>query len=242
MWEVLSHARKEDAEIHFLATHWEELIDHYNVTYSLYIRGFSFNKFKSEIQDYVHDSIQRTNNLLGDIILKTLTVPSLFAVWMIVLRSSKYDDFFNFGLCIVLTLSAVMIIFVVDNQQFLVEQISKSTMKTMSIFSNRPSISGLADKDTMNALDDFITDNQSTIEQRLEYVSIRLMVVRMLIWSFVLTAFAITINASWPYSTSIWFVYAPLILFLTASTIHILVTLIKGKLNQKKNRQNFHVN
>jgi hypothetical protein len=207
LWEILAYARLEDADIHFIGTHWEELLNTYNKSYALYIRGFSFTKFKSEIEEFQHESIEKINDLLGNIIIKSLAVPSLFSIWLFVLRSPKYDAIFNSGVCLALLFSATVIIFAIDNQQYLIGQVRKSIKRSISNFLTQPSLKFPIDRKSNDELDDLIHDNNKQLQGRLNNISLKLLIIRLSIWFFVLLSSHLTFVAGWEYRIPMELIY-----------------------------------
>jgi hypothetical protein len=200
LWEVLSHAAIADSEIYFIAVHWEELIKTFKSNHELYIRGFSFSKFTGEVHDYVHDNIAKAHNLLSEISLKVLTIPSLFLVWLYVLRIKTFDETFSIALSATLTLSAIVIILVVDNQHYFVRQLMKSTRNTFNRFTLKSNLSSeFIDEDRQEIIN-MISTNKDELLGRLKFIKHKLVVIRFMIWLFVLIAFYTTVHVNWVYS------------------------------------------
>jgi hypothetical protein len=199
LWETISKSKSGEPDILYLAKHWEDLIGNYNATYSLYIRGFSFSKFKMEIQEFIHDSIVKANSLLGDIVLKTLSIPSIFAVWLYLTRSPRFDEYFSLGLCVAVLFSSLIVIFAIDNQQFLVGQLKTTTENTLGQFSKTTKN---VEKFDNQEIDKLIVESSVTINKRLENIGIRLLAMRVSVWLFVISSVIITSYLSWPYESS----------------------------------------
>jgi hypothetical protein len=208
---ILAKSQSNESDLLTLVKNWGELKSTYLATYELYIRGFSFSKFISDITDYVHETIQKANNLLGDIVIKTLAVPSLFAVWLLVLRSNSVDSIFAIGLCATLTFSSVLVIFVIDNQQFLVKQLQKSAGNTLDNF-----MSNQANESNASFNIDILTlleNSNNMLKKRLKNISNRLLAIRLFIWLFILTSLVITVESTWIYSQStISVIYIPMVI------------------------------
>ncbi|MEH6384880.1 MAG: hypothetical protein V7780_09740 [Colwellia sp.] len=203
LWDALRHAQKDDSDIYFLATHWEDILENYESSYSLYIKGYCFNKFKKEIEDFRLDSISKANNLIGDIAVKTLVIPSIFAIWLMVLRSPRFDEIFNLGISFLSTFAAVVIILTIDNQQYLVKELLETSKRTLDVFERTPSVFGSYSKKDTNDVDELIASSKTRITKRLGSIKSRLIGLRVSIWLFTLTIAFITSALSWPYETSI---------------------------------------
>jgi hypothetical protein len=212
LWDALRHAQKDDSDIYFLATHWEDILENYESSYSLYIKGYCFNKFKKEIEDFRLDSISKANNLIGDIALKTLAIPSVFAIWLLVLRSPKYDEVFNLGISFISTFAAVVIVLTIDNQQYLVKELLETTKRTLDVFDKTPSVFGTYSKKDTCDVDGLIKSSKTKITERLGSINLRLISLRISVWIFTLTIAFITSALSWPYENSIWWVLAGLLI------------------------------
>ena len=195
IWEMLSFADQNDSNIYFLALHWQDIKENYFSTYEIYIRGFSFTKFSSEVQDYIHDTIAKSNDLVGNIAIKVLTVPSLFSLWLIALKIKKLDDVFIISLCATLTVSSAVIAFVVENQQYLAEKLASSSKKRIENFMRKSNYS--AQQVKRSKLDNFITEQEADLKTRLNLINRKLFSIRVSIWLFVLVAFFTTIHSTW---------------------------------------------
>jgi hypothetical protein len=220
LWDALRHAQKDDSDIYFLATHWEDILDNYESSYSLYIKGYCFNKFKKEIEDFRLDSISKANNLIGDIALKTLAIPSVFAIWLLVLRNPKYDEVFNLGISFISTFAAVVIVLTIDNQQYLIKELRETTKRTLDMFDHTPSVFGNHSKKDTSDVDDLIKSSKKKITNRLGSINSRLIGLRISVWLFTLTIAFITSALSWPYETSIGWVLVGLVISTVAWCIH----------------------
>lgn len=205
LWDVLQHARKEDSDLYFIATHWDDILTNFESSYSLYIRGYSFNKFKKEIDDFGLDSINKANNMIGEIALKSLTILSIFTIWLFVLRSPKFDIMFNLGLAFISCFAAIIIIVTIENQQYLLSQLKKTTKRTLEAFSKTPSIYGQYSKKDTSDIDELLDDTRTSIFSRMKRIRYTLITFRIFIWIFSIAICFITASVSWPYSISPWF-------------------------------------
>lgn len=204
LWDVMQHTKKEDSDIYFIATHWDDILVNYESSYSLYVRGYSFNKFKKDIDDFCLESISKVNNMINDIALKSLTIPSIFTIWLYVLRSPKFDEVFNLGLALISCFAAIVIIATIDNQQYLLCQLDKSTKRTMNTYRRTPSIFGQYSKKDTSSVDDLLLCSEKSIFNRISQIRRTLIAFRCTVWFFTIAISFITSSLIWPYEFSIW--------------------------------------
>jgi len=232
LWEVMSQALKEDSDIYFIAVHWDDVMKTFNRNYELYIKGFSFSKFSGEIQDFVHENMNKAHNSLSEISVKTLIVPSLFVFWLYVLRMKTLDSAFNIGLCATIVFCAIVIIFVIDNQQYFIGQLSKASMSTFKRFTLKTAISNELPNNDKSEIKDLIDKQSVELNDRLAAITFRLTVIRVIIWLFVLVSFYATVHTSWAYHFSVLWVH---ILFSVFLVLTLIVFGCKRAIERKRN-------
>jgi hypothetical protein len=224
LWDVISDANKNDIDVISIVENWQKLESKYHHSYELYVSGFSFSKFKGEVQDFIHSSIQKANNLLGDIVIKTLAVPSLFSVWLLLLRSQQVDSVFILGLFVTLLFSSIIVIFVIDNQQFLVNQLEDYTKNTFSDFKSKSDQTLAQNTQSTAEIIKFIRINDKKLCLRISSIKRRLLAIRIVIWFFILVAFFVTIEHVWPYQISTTYIYA--LFFSLIITFYVFIQII----------------
>ncbi|MDX3775812.1 hypothetical protein QE250_17000, partial [Chromatiaceae bacterium AAb-1] len=184
--------------IYYLAFNWPDILDKYRASYELYIRGFSFNKFSNEVSDFIYNAIKNANELVNDVVVKTLSVPSLFAVWLFVLRSPNFDWKFAFGLCFVILFGTIIVSFQLENQLYLVNQVKSRTLNSLIRFHRRLGLSN-EPEDDRDEIGGLIDGFSKDFEQRLKIISNRLQFMRFSIWAFLIAAVIATIETGWVY-------------------------------------------
>lgn len=210
IWEFLSYAKDGDPTIYYLALNWSDILDKYRAGYELYIRGFSFNKFSNEVREYIHNAIKAANDLVSDVVVKTLSVPSLFALWLFVLRNPNFDWIFSLGLCLVVLFSTAIVSFQLESQIYLIGQVRSRTLNSLIRFQRRLKLSNerLPEK---SEIGDLIDGFSSDFDKRLKLIAIRLWFMRCAIWLFVIASVVGTVESGWVYSFSSMPVYFLLI-------------------------------
>lgn len=201
IWEYLSYAKEDDPTIYYLALNWSDILEKYRASYELYIRGFSFNKFSNEVSEYIHNAIKSANDLVNDVVVKTLSVPSLFALWLFVLRNPNFDWSFSFGLCLVVLFGTVVVSFQLESQLYLIEQVKSRTLNSLIRFHRRLKLSNEPQLEK-SEIGDLIDGFSADFDKRLKLIANRLWFMRGAIWFFLVAAVVGTVESGWTYSFS----------------------------------------
>ncbi|GAB58298.1 hypothetical protein [Rheinheimera nanhaiensis] len=227
IWEFLTFAKDGDSTIYYLALNWSDILERYRANYEIYIRGFSFNKFSNEVGEYIHNAIKSANDLVSDVVVKTLSVPSLFALWLFVLRSPNFDWSFSLGLCIVVLFGTVVVSFQIESQLYLIGQVKFRTLNSLLRFHRRLRLSNEPTTEK-SEIADLIDGFSSDFDKRLRLITNRLLFMRGAIWFFLIVAVVGTVESGWVYGFSSMPVY--FVLFIWVTLIFLIL-----KLTNKKN-------
>ncbi|MEP0174128.1 MAG: hypothetical protein ABJD02_09665 [Paraglaciecola sp.] len=217
LWDVLSNALIEDSDVYFVAVHWNEILDQYRSHYEIYIRGYSFSKFSGEVFDFIHETTKKANSLISDIAIKSLSIMSLFTVWLYLLRVKSIEPIFSIGLCATIVLSASIILFVIGNQIFLSNKLTKSSEKTFYRLRQKSKVSSDIDRSEKTEVAKLIDEESIELEKHLSKVRIGLVTIKIVIWIFIFISFFVTVEQAWMYESPPWLTaYTPSTILIVA--------------------------
>ncbi|GGZ75258.1 hypothetical protein GCM10011274_36930 [Paraglaciecola chathamensis] len=201
VWEILTLERNSTSDLYSLITYWDELLEKYFASYELYIRGFSFTKFQNEVHEYLVDSANKANELVGTLANKVAIVPSLFGVWLLAIKEDEPNIILSLGLVLIAVFALAVVIMVLDNQHFMIKKILDSSAERFDLLKRKAHSNTELIKQKNLVIDSFIDRNNRELTVRLIQIKRRLIAIRLSAWAFVLAMFWGVCITFWPYST-----------------------------------------
>lgn len=201
IWETLSLESSTGCSVLSLVKSWEELSKKYHASYELYIRGFSFSKFQNDVHEYLIDNANKANELLGGVANKIVIVPSLFGGWLLAMKQEDPELMLSLGLVVIALFAVIIVVYVLENQNYMLSKLKQNSIEKFNLFRKKAhanlSVSGRKDF----IVDSFIESTNKEFLARLEVVRVRLILIRVLIWLFLLAMFIGFCIEFWQYDT-----------------------------------------
>lgn len=106
----------KDHKLNFLSNNFGEYIERANLSHSIYLSDFSFNKIKLEVDNKILEFNQKLQGVINDAQNKLVAIPSVFVLALIGMEYEKTDDYKN------LIITASTFIFTIFIQIFIANQ------------------------------------------------------------------------------------------------------------------------
>lgn len=217
IWETLSLENSARCSVLSLVKNWEELSKKYHASYELYIRGFSFTKFQNDVHEYLIDNSSKANELLGSVANKIVIVPSLFGGWLLAMKQDKPELMLSLGIVVIALFAVAIVVYVLENQNYMLSKLKQSSIEKFDLFRKKahanPDISNQNDF----FVDSFIESTNKEFLARLDVISFRLILIRIIVWAFLLAMFLGCCIEFWQYEIPLESILTLTVLLITVS-------------------------
>lgn len=158
---------EEDDRFFYLLSNIQEFVDNSNNAYQYYIRNFSYNKLKTELDNAALDYSKKIQSVINESQTKLIAIPTAFVLAVASMDFSKIDTGKNIGLIFSLFIFSVLIDIFLRNQK-----------STLGFITNNIETY----KNSFRSSNQILQDAFSIVDIELKMQKTRLLIIRYITW------------------------------------------------------------
>lgn len=171
-------SENENDRFKFLLSHIAEFADRANNAYQYYIRNFSYNKLKTELDNAALDYSKKIQSVINDAQTKLIAIPAAFLFAAATMDFDKVLSYTNIGVIVCSFIFAIFIDLFIKNQKSALKFITHNIEQYKNSFSNQNKL---------------VADSFSIVDTEIKKQKKRLNIVHCITWGLPITLFIITL-------------------------------------------------